>query len=145
MATSTITEETVTAFAHCRNPRCDGYRQEIVQAVKTISARNFDAEGPLSGFAENSHEYMRFADGDTAACPTCGLDREVTGQERPSYNPLSGFPQDGLIGAPAYDPNRDVKAEAAAEEKKALEARLAEQDAKIERLLAKLDDGEGGG
>lgn len=91
------TPEDIIGQAHCRNPRCVGYSQQEVKAVKeTVDHTYADGGGDMPG-VEKSMVYFRFADPDDIPCPECRQDREVTDQKRRVYQPLSGHAQDGLL------------------------------------------------
>jgi hypothetical protein len=139
-----VSEVVVDALAHCLNPRCEGYGQTPVKAIRQTVETLFISELPLG--TENSYVHLRFVDDADVACPHCGRARAVTEQERPIYEPLSGFAQDELITrAPKFDPNKvnteaDFRA-AEMEAKLALqEKRLEEQNAKIDKLLEALGE-----
>lgn len=127
-----VTEATVKAFAHCRHPLCPGYGQEEVDAVRTETAYGFkDNGGDLPGI-ERSMVMLVFADDDARACRNCGRDRELTGDARPSYQPLSGFDPMGLINGSVapFDPNV-VNTEA--------DQRIAALEAQIAKLAAAVE------
>lgn len=140
-----VSEVMVDALAHCLNPRCEGYGQSPVKAIRQTVETLFISELPLG--TENSYVHLRFAVEAETPCPHCGRARAVTEQERPSYDALSGFAQDELITrAPKFDPgkvntvedfrNAELEAKVALQEK-----RLEEQNAKIDRLLEALGEG----
>lgn len=133
-----VREEPIDALAHCRNPRCQGYGQQPVKAICqtvdwTFAAKGGATGGPMDAAVENSQEYLRFEDESEAPCPYCGHVREVARQERPTYDSLSGFSQDGLLGGPKFDPNTvNTPADAAMAE---MQATIARQGELLEKLL----------
>lgn len=100
---ATLTTTTVRAWAHCRDPRCPGVEQEPVDATRHLTEWSFvDNGGNLPG-VERSTDLFVFADASQAPCPHCGLDREVSAQQRPNLPPLSGHRQDGLLYVKQFD------------------------------------------
>lgn len=103
-----ITETTVDAWAHCNDARCPGYGQQPVTGVHVLvehSVASRGGDGIFASVIENSHEYLRFEDPDEIHCEHCSRTREITRQVRPTYQKLSGFPQDGLLHSPDFDPS----------------------------------------
>lgn len=93
--------EDITAYAQCVDPRCEGYKQDPVDAVReTVEHTYLDSGGDMPG-VEKSQVYVRFADESDTACPTCDRARDISDQRRVVYQPLSGHAQDGLL---AYKP-----------------------------------------
>lgn len=138
-----VTESTVEAWAHCSNPRCSGNGQQAVPGVRelieyTIGSRGGD--GIFVQLVENSTERVRFADADDVPCEVCGGEREISEQRRPVIPMLSGFPQDGLLGAPKFDPSvRNTEADQAAAEAAAAQAKeIAELKAMVATLAEKV-------
>lgn len=88
---STITEDVVSAFAHCRDRACPGYEQQPVHAVRTVRSDTYqDAGGDGTFNGEyRSAEYLTFAEETDRDCGFCGRDREVALQERPDYAPAT--------------------------------------------------------
>lgn len=134
----------VDGFAHCRDALCAGNAQEPVRAVVTLTEWTIASrggKGVLANVVENSTEDVQFADAADSACSVCGKSREVVLKERPTYQRLSGFPQDGLIQLQQrgiqFDPNvRNTEADQAAAEAQAKsDARIAELEAKLDALL----------
>lgn len=134
-----VTETTVDAWAHCSNPRCTGNGQQAVQGVRTdvehtIGSRGGD--GIFVQLVENSSSYVRFADPDETECEVCGGTREVSEQRRPVIPMITGFPQDGLLGAPKFDPSVQNTAadQRAAEERAEQSKRIAELESLVKKL-----------
>lgn len=103
-----VAETVVDAWAHCGDARCRGYGQQRVKGVRTIVEHTIGSrggDGIFVNIVENSHEYLRFDAPEDIPCDQCGHDREISLQERPVYQGLSGFPQNGLLTVPAFDPN----------------------------------------
>ena len=103
------TETEVDAWAHCIDPRCEGYGQQPVKGIRelvehTIASRTGETNTVWANVVENTNEYLRFARDTDVPCPVCSRDREITAQERPTYPIITGFPQDGLLSAPKYNP-----------------------------------------
>jgi hypothetical protein len=91
-----VTDQEITGYAHCPDPRCDGYRQEQVPAIRQVVEHTYaDSGGDMPG-VEKSQVYIRFVDDSQSLCG-CGREREVTDQQRIVYQPLSGHAQDGLL------------------------------------------------
>lgn len=93
---------TVDAYAHCGVPTCKGNRQEPVKAVHelaqwTFGMNNPGEKGPLANMVEREHTSLKFADPADAACPECGIGRQLTDQLRPTYERISGYSQQGLL------------------------------------------------
>lgn len=136
----TVTETEVQGFAHCPDAMCPGYAQQPVRAIKTTRSETLQDRGGDLPFVENTWEYVRFlndgADGrpDEMTCE-CGRTREVTLSERPAYQPLSGHPQNGLLTL-TNGPGVRIAPDASVSE---AEARIAELEAKLERLVAAKD------
>lgn len=140
---STVTEEPVEAYAHCANARCPGYAQEAVPAIRQETSRTYQANGGQLPGVENSQVHYRFADEEAnGPCPGCGRMRELSADQRPSYNPISGFDPNYLVGSTAqgFDPSmRNTESDAKVAE---LEARLTAQSEKMDKLIAALAQGE---
>jgi hypothetical protein len=135
-----ITTSTVDAWAHCKDARCPGYGQKPVTALKELvewTGLALGAGGPgstaLAQIVERSVEYVRFEDPEDVPCPTCGKDREVSLQERPVYPVITGFPQMGLLEAPAFNP--DVRNTPADEAHAAEMAEMRKQMAELKAML----------
>lgn len=126
----TVKETPVKGYAHCPDSRCPGSNQERVAAVKVTTEHTYAENGGDLPFVEKSFEHYRFADDDARVCAACGRGREVTGQQRPSYAPLSGFDQQGLLGAKAFNPAAGAQP---------ADPRIAELEAKLSALTAKLE------
>lgn len=97
----TITDTPIDGYAHCLNPRCAGYAQEPVKAIRRETAFTFvelngTAEGSVPGFERSSVSFV-FTDEDNAACGSCGGVREVTASPRTTYQNLSGHDPNGLL------------------------------------------------
>lgn len=134
----TVTENTTRAFAHCPSVRCPGSNQMEVDAVEvttgfTVGDLGGDQNTAFTHLIERSMVSYRFANDDDVACPACGRPRELTGQARPSYDNLSGFDPNGLVGGAKFDPSfvstpdEQMKAELKAELRKELLAELKEK------------------
>lgn len=134
-----VTETPVKGYAHCRNARCGGYQQQEVDAVREEKAYTFGdggGDGVFTHMIERSMVSFLFADPGEAPCPSCGEPREVSGEPRPSYQPLSGHDPMFLVTSGAkFDPSVvNTPADARQAE---LEAKLA----RMETLVAKLTEG----
>lgn len=127
-----VTPEQVKAYAHCRNAMCPGYGQQQVDAVRTTVAYTYGDNGAdmFKSMVERSVQTIDFASPDDVPCPHCGQARDVTDQERPSYQPLSGHDPMGLVnGGHVFDPNRVNTQQ---------DAEIAELRAELARLASKL-------
>lgn len=141
-----ITESQTVAYAHCRDMLCAGYSQEEVGAVNKLFERTIGEMDPKAGIfsaiVETSWVDLEFADPDDVSCEYCGGTREISGTPRPTYQRLSGHPQDGLLTMRGYDSQisnsaADEKAAAAAAEQN---RKIAEMQEQMEALMAKLGD-----
>lgn len=131
-----ISESVVDGWAHCEDARCQGYGQQPVKVIRELVERTIGSRGGDGIFVnvvENTNEYLRFSDEGDVACPHCHKDRAVTLQSRPTYPPITGFPQDGLLQSGPYDPSiRNTKAdEAQAAEMAQMRKDMAELRAQI--------------
>jgi hypothetical protein len=166
-----VTTERITALAHCAQLtepgiRCPGYAQAEVPGIRETTAFTFrdgwGGLGPSDAFdqalaelTERSVIRVRFADEADAACPHCGVRREVTDQRRPQYQRLSEVEPDELLRRQRVTETAAVQTASAAERQAvALEALaqqgtqageveqlrevVAEQGRQIDRLLAQL-------
>ena len=98
----TTAAESVSAFAFCKDTGCPGYVQRPVDALRQVQSWTFQdcgGDGSVPG-EYRSAEYLSFADQADVACPHCGVDREVSLQERPDY------------GVTAKQPTRDAQLDA---------------------------------
>src|SRR4051794_39296022 len=95
MPTTTAAE--VLAYAHCTEPRCKGYRQQQVMAVRTEDAYTYAERGGDLPGTENSFVRHAFADPAEAICEFCGSPRDISENARPQYQNISQFDPDGLI------------------------------------------------
>jgi hypothetical protein len=124
----TITPTPATVWAHCRSARCPGYQQEELQGERVETAFTFGengGDGIFVSFVEKSVVEFR-ADDSVLACPGCGESREISGEPRPQYMPLSGHDPMGLLSS-SFDPTvRNTESD----------AKVAELEAKLNRLLA---------
>lgn len=94
-----ISEVEITAFAHCPNPRCEGYTQREVPAIsRTVEHTYVEKGGDMPG-VETSQVYIHPCDEEL--CPSCGKTCEITDQRRVRYDNLSGHDPNGLL---AYTP-----------------------------------------
>lgn len=122
-----LTETPITAYAHCRDARCPGYQQQEVQAVRVETGWTYGengGDGVFTHMQEKSSVEFRFADDAEAPCPVCTVPREVTGDARPSYQPLSGFDPLGLLSVPKFDAAAQVPVDIRGETDEEMEARL---------------------
>jgi hypothetical protein len=140
----TITQQDVRAYAHCRNARCPGYAQQEIAAVREESSQTFGengGDGVFTHMPERSVVEYRFADPEDVPCPVCSAPREVTGDPRPQYQPLSGHDPLGLLQVPRFDAGKQAERvehiETGQESELELEARIRRQ-LLAERLEAKL-------
>lgn len=129
---ATTTETPVRAYAHCRNSRCSGNAQVEIDAVLCEYAQTFGdngGDGAFFGMVERSTIEYAFADPEQAPCVSCKQPREVTGQQRPTYQNLSGHDPKGLLYVEGYDASQEAPASAG----------FGESDDEIElRLRAKI-------
>lgn len=135
----TVQEAPARAYAHCRNARCAGYAQEEIDGVREevgFTYRelngNKGAVDPFDGLMERSSVRFRFADEEDAPCRVCGEAREVTGDPRPSYQPLSGHDPMGLLSFGGFDASMVVPPD---DRTAALEGQLAEMREQMAALL----------
>lgn len=129
----TVTEAPVKAYAHCRDARCPGYGQQEVDALRQESSFTFGelgGDGIFTSFVERSTVKFVFVNDDDEACPACSRGREVTGEPRPSYQPLSGHDPLGLVGGQKFNP-AVVNTEQ--------DAAMAEMRAEMSRMKAQMD------
>jgi hypothetical protein len=90
-------------YAHCLNPRCPGYQQEVVPAIRRETQWTYtELDGDLPGIERSTVSY-HFADEKDAACPTCKGIREVTAEPRATYQNLSGHDPNGLLKIRPHD------------------------------------------
>ncbi len=86
-------EAEVIALAHCPDPRCEGYAQHEVKAIRsTVEHTYVEMGGDMPG-VERSNVYLTAEE----ECVHCGLMCEITDQPRVSYAPLSGKDPAGLL------------------------------------------------
>lgn len=132
----TVTETPVKGYAHCRNARCPGYQQEEIDAVREEKSFTFGdggGDGVFTHMIERSMVAFLFANPEDAPCPSCREPREVSGDPRPSYQPLSGHDPMGLLQFGGFDPSMVVPP---GEDKTAeLEAKLAQMQEQMAALL----------
>lgn len=134
----TVTEAPTTAYAHCRDSRCAGNEQEMVEAVRVEEAYTMRDLGdvtntPMSNVIERSNVRWKFANAEDSPCPECGLIRDLGGSPRPTYAPLSGFDPDGLLGSKRFDKN--VVNSKSDQELAEAKAQIAALEAKMDTLL----------
>lgn len=135
----TVTELPIKGYAHCRNPRCSGSRQEEVEAVRVEDSYTYTEKGGDLPGTESSMVRIRFASTDDEPCPACKNTREVTDSPRPSYEGLSGFDQDGLLdielnaNGSRFDASKQAELQAEASDK------LASENAELRERLARLE------
>ena len=145
----TITTQDVQAFAHCRSARCPGYQQQEVPAVREESSQTFGengGDGVFTHMTERSMVEYQFADQEDVPCPVCSAPREVTGDPRPQYQPLSGHDPLGLLAVPRFDAGKQAERAArvgVSESDEEIEARITQKirEEQIEaRLRAEMDE-----
>lgn len=105
----TITQEAVTAYAHCVQPRCQGYQQQEVEAVREEAGFTYAERGGDLPGTEASFVSLRFADDDKAPCPHCGGHRDLSLTARRQYPAVSGFDPNGLLDIQPYDPGKQAQ------------------------------------
>ena len=93
-----MSQETVTAYAHCVRPLCPGNQQQPVPAVREELGVTYSERGGDLGFIEQSHVTLRFADNTDRTCPACGGPRDLTDQSRVVYANESGVDPTALVG-----------------------------------------------
>jgi hypothetical protein len=134
----TITATPAVAYAHCRNARCPGYDQQQIEGRRVETAQTFGengGDGIFMSFVERSMVTYEAVDESG-----CGEDREVTGDPRPSYQPISGHDPMGLLSTPGFDPAQTAPAPGfAPETDEEMEARLRAQ-LREEQMLQRLRD-----
>lgn len=143
----TLTGTPAVGYAHCRDARCSGYQQEQVGAVREETSFTFGegdrlGAGVLQNTVEKSHVEYRLADPDDAACPVCGVPREVTGEPRKQYVNESGHDPMGLLGMAKFNQDQ-VPADVRGETDEEIEARLRSklrEEAIEARLRAEMAD-----
>lgn len=126
----TVTDTSQVVWAHCRNARCPGYTQEEIQGFREEHVQTFGengGDGIFMPMTERSMVSFRAESQEDVPCHACGQPRDVTGEPRPAYQPISGHDPLGLIGGLAFDPQR-VNTEQ--------DAQIAELQATVARLAA---------
>ena len=91
-----ISNQEITAYAHCSTPTCEGYDQQEVKVQRVEEAKTYIENGGDLPFFENSFVNLRFVSEDDRPCPHCGRARELAEQPRAAYQNLSGYDPDGL-------------------------------------------------
>jgi hypothetical protein len=141
MPTTTAAE--VTAYAHCTEPRCRGYRQEQVQVVRTEDAYTYAEKGGDLPGIENSFVHWAFADPSEATCRHCGATRDISEAPRPQYANISQFDPEGLLKLQdqgvEFDPQAQAEYRAAPvvdEERQAMQSKIDELSGMVQVLLA---------
>lgn len=132
-----VVVEKVRAYAHCPNARCVGYLQEQVDAERVETSYLYtDNGGDLPG-VERSIHHFKWLDSADPTCPGCGEIRELSGEPRPSYQPLSGYNPMGLVdGSVApFNPAKAPEDPRVA----ALEAQIASLTALVEKQFGGSD------
>lgn len=110
----TVTEQPITGYAHCVNPRCRGYQQEEVAALREETAFTYAENGGDLPGIERSHVHFRFAnagqDGgaDDTRCQHCGGHRDLSETRRRQYANLTGYDQMGLLRFEGFDPAKQA-------------------------------------
>lgn len=133
------TETPATGYLHCRNAMCAGYHQQEAPVSKVETSWTFGemgGDGVFTHMVQNS-SVVYVADAKELPCPVCGENREVSGQPRPSYQPLSGHDPMGLLNVPRFDPNGTAP-ESDEEIEARIRARLKEEQIEA-RLRAEMD------
>jgi len=131
----TVTESPIEAYASCHNGRCAGYKQQPVQAIRTLTEFSYvDFGGDVPGI-ERSTDLIRFADEADEPCPVCGEPRLVSDQVRPIYPNVSGVPQDRLLHV--NDDSERVRDMQLSDAKR--EAEMAQMRALMERQAAAIE------
>lgn len=93
----TAMQQTVQAYAHCQDAQCLGYRQEIVEGVRTTTEFTYlDSGGDMPG-VEKSNERVTFVNDEDIPCPHCEKPRAIGEQQRPEYPNISGHDPMGLF------------------------------------------------
>lgn len=129
-----VTPSSATGFAHCRDFFCEGYDQVPVPAIRTLIEWTGAAVGSdpiFHGVVFTSTEDLQFENQEDMACEHCGKSREISALPRPTYENLSGHPQDGLLHVKGFSPavrNTEADEQAA--------TAMAEQNRKIAELTA---------
>lgn len=144
MPTPTITQ--VRAYAHCVRPRCPGYREQEVDAVRREDFYTYAEKGGDLPGIENSFVYLDFADEDERACPSCGQARDLSATARPQYQNISGHDPNGLLDIEPFDPHKqaEIRQQPVADEER---QRMESENAELRERLARLEGfvmGQGG-
>lgn len=123
----TIIETSVTAYAHCTDPRCPGAYQQPVDGRRIETGWAYTENGGDIPGIERSHVRAEFADPQDAVCPHCSGPRDIALDPRPQYQNLSGKDPMGLLGIAAFDPSKPLLADpGTTAELDALKAQVAE-------------------
>jgi hypothetical protein len=130
----TVTATPATVYLHCRDARCSGNNQEAVEGSREEHVQTYGdngGDGIFMAMTERSTVSFRAADDEDLPCPGCKQPREVSGEPRPSYQPLSGHDPMGLVGGAQFDPSiRNTEQD----------AQIAELQATVARLAALVED-----
>jgi hypothetical protein len=151
---------------------CEGHAQQPVPGIRETVAYsyrdNWGTGGPapsaedmaFANLTERETIRICFADDADRPCPHCGAAREIADQVRPKYPALSGVPQDELMRRQRLAEENATQTVSAAErqaaalealaaqgaqagENEQLRALVERQSEQIERLLARLENGNG--
>jgi len=157
-----IIREEVQGFAHCMqfldelgevsrpgplgetmtDEKCPGYAQQRVPIIREVVEHlygDYGAGSELTGAGRSGYdvyystEHLQWADPEQAPCPHCGVPRELSTQERPSYPRLSGQPQDQLL---RFKREEREAAVSTANAMQSMASTLADRSAQDERIAA---------
>src|ERR1044072_2537731 len=137
----TVTPTSVKAYAHCTDAHCSGYHQEEVPAIREETAWTIGERGGDGAFAmlgENTSGDYRFENLDDMPCPQCSKPRNVTGEPRKQYHPLSGHDPMGLLNSMKFDAGKQVSPQN--EELSTAQAEIAELKSQMRELLDALKE-----
>jgi phage terminase large subunit GpA-like protein len=129
----TLTETEVRAFAHCVHPRCPGYQQEEVDAIRSEDSWTYAEQGGDLPGTERSFVRLRFADEKNTPCPHCGTARDLSADKRRQYANLSGYDPQGLLDVEPFDAAKQHEVRDSDKE------RIEAENAELRERLAKLE------
>lgn len=93
----TVTEDPITAWAHCPDATCNPYEIETPAVRRTTSYTYIDRGGDFPGI-ESSTSSIVPGDDTQLHCETCGKPLELAKAPRAVYPNESGVDPNGLLG-----------------------------------------------
>ena len=133
---ATVTEEQVSGYVSCRDPRCAGYEQRRTEVTRQLKAFSYrELGGDLPG---NERESVYIVQRDEP-CPVCDGPQVFADQERPEYAQVSGQDQFALLNLNQSGQIRDQQMAQLKADKE-----LAEVKAQMAELAAELQRRRGG-